>query len=309
MGTNPPMTHPLLSPGVVQAVERSASSHLGRPWVVAGFTDLNSRASHPSGILRGKPFSVFAKLADASGVVQFTAELRGHELIRPAVPTPTPIGDGIVSLDTGALLLLEALPESPARTADDWRSIGRTLAALHAVHGATFGLAAFDGFFGPLPQSNLPAQVWSDFYAERRVLPNLRSAVDSGHLPVSLGGEVERLVDRLPSLCGPEPLPALLHGDAQQNNFLTTAADVFVIDPCPYFGHPELDLALLDYFEPVPPAVFDGYRDHRPIYPGFEERRDLWRLYAYLAVVTVDSTSEFGRPFLNRIAAAVAQYS
>jgi hypothetical protein len=33
--------------------------------------------------------------------------------------------------------------------------IGRALARLHQVHDTRFGLAPFDGFFGPLPQDNV----------------------------------------------------------------------------------------------------------------------------------------------------------
>jgi fructosamine-3-kinase len=34
-----------------------------------------------------------------------------------------------------------------------------------------------------------------------------------------------------------------------------------VIDVASYLGHPELDLALVDYFDPVRDDVFDAYRD------------------------------------------------
>jgi fructosamine-3-kinase len=103
-------------------------------------------------------------------------------------------------------------------------------------------------------------------------------------------------------------LPTLLHGDAQQNNFLTTASDVVLFDTAPYFGHPEVDLALIDYFAPVPEEVFAGYQEIVSIDQGFAERRELWRLFAYLAVVTVDGQNPFGRSFLGRIADAVARY-
>jgi fructosamine-3-kinase len=76
----------------------------------------------------------------------------------------------------------------------------------------------------------------------------------------------------------------------------------------PFFGHPEVDLALLDYFGCVPDEVFDAYRDVTPIDQGFWQRRELWRMFAYLAVVTVDGASAFGRPFLNRIADAISLY-
>ena len=67
--------------------------------------------------------------------------------------------------------------------------------------------------------------------------------------------DVHRIAERLPDLCGPEPRPALLHGDAQQHNFISTPAGAVVIDACPYFGHPEADLAQLGFFQPVPAEV------------------------------------------------------
>lgn len=316
-------THPLTAASTRRAVEVAASAHLGRPWTAAGFTDVDDRASHRCGIFWGEPFSVFVKLdRTVAGSEQFTAELRGLELLRrrAGVATPIPVAAGQVRVDSGSLLLLEAIPEvlPQARSAEQWRSIGRALATVHQVHGQRFGLADFDGFFGPLRQDNRPVDTdsWPDFYAERRVLPRLRQAVDSGHLPPDLARDVERLVGRFPTLCGPEPKPTLLHGDAQQNNFLTpsagahTAADAgaVLLDPSPSFGHPEVDLALIDYFAPVPEGVFDGYREITPIDPDFAQRRELWRVFGYLAVITVDGTSAFGRPFVDRLASAVRRY-
>ena len=49
-----------------------------------------------------------------------------------------------------------------------------------------------------------------------------------------------------------------------------------------------MDLAFVDYFQPVPDDVFDGYREVLPIDPRFPERRDLWRVWGYLAAVTVE---------------------
>ncbi|WP_051797229.1 fructosamine kinase family protein [Catenuloplanes japonicus] len=297
------MGHPLRQPPVVREIERAASSHLGRPWRVAGFTGLDDRASHPCGLLHGVSLSVFAKIGSEE---QFAAELAGLRLVRDltAVATPPPIG--VIRTEAGAVLLLEAVAEVPphARTSAHWRALGHSLALAHRTHAPHFGLAGHDGFFGPLRQDNRPVSTdrWADFYAERRLLPHLREAVDSGNLPPALHRHVERLITRLPSLCGPEPRPSLLHGDAQQNNLLTTAHGAVWVDVAPYFGHPEVDLALLDYFAPVPDEVFHAYAEVTPIDAGFARRKELWRLFGYLAVVTVDGASAFGRPFLDRIA-------
>jgi protein-ribulosamine 3-kinase len=308
--------HPLRDQAVVAAVESAATRHRGRQWSCAGFTDLRDRAAHPCGIFHGSPFSVFAKLsAAATGQDEFTAELAGLRLIaqRARVSVPVPVATGIAATERGWLLLSEALPEHAgrARTHDDFLAIGVTLASVHQVHGDQFGLPDFNGFFGPIRQDNRPVETpsWADFYAERRVEPMLRLACDSGQLPGRLKAGVERTLARLPELGGTEPAPSLLHGDAQQNNFLCTPAGAVVIDAAPYFGHPELDLALLDYFEPVPEAVFDGYRRIVPIDTGFADRRELWRIFGYLAIIACDGRNPFGRGFITRLTEAIDRYT
>jgi fructosamine-3-kinase len=306
--------HPLLEPGVKNAIEGAASRHLGRRWVVQEFTDLNDRASHPCGVLHGELFSVFAKLdRDDNAEMKFTAELNGLTFLqdRARIAVPTPVGTGLLPLEDGFLLLTEALSERRPRdrTREDWRAIGHTLAALHQVQGEQFGLEAVNGFFGALPQDNtpVPSNRWVDFYSERRVLPLLKSAADAGHLPKELARGLEHLVDRLPGLCGPDPRPTLLHGDAQQHNFISTDAGAVVADTTPYFGHPEIDLMLVDYFQPVPQDVFDAYGELASIDPDFAHRRDLWCIFVDLACIAVEA-DQFGHSALDRLARTVQAY-
>ena len=309
------LAHPLRDPEIVTSIERAASEHLGRRWVSQGFTDLNDRASHPAGVLHGEPFSVFAKFSRAAiARDQFTAELAGLALLTrlARIPTPVPLASGLIELPHGWLLLFEALPEvlPHARGRSEWRSIGQVLAALHRVTTTEFGLGDQRGFFGPLPQDNrpVPDNRWADFFLERRITPMLQAAVASGHLPPDLAAGVDRIAARLPIVAGPDPQPSLLHGDAQQNNFVTTDTGAVVIDAAPYFGHPEIDLAMVDYFQPVPGDVFDAYREIVPVDPGFPARRDLWRLPVYLAVISVDGHGPEGRVAINRLASAISTY-
>lgn len=54
-----------------------------------------------------------------------------------------------------------------------------------------------------------------------------------------------------------------------------------------YFGHPEADLAYVDFFAPVSGQLFDGYQELASIEHGFSERRELWRIPARLAMIEV----------------------
>jgi fructosamine-3-kinase len=259
-------------------------------------------ACHPCAILSDGAYSVFAKFSDAAnGLEQFEIELAGLRLLaeRAGVLTPTPVG--MVPVPGGSILVLEAV-RPVDRTPHQWRQIGQTLARIHKIQGDRFGLET-DGYFGPLAQENTPTRDWPTFYAERRLEPGLRLALDSGNLPPRLIRQVETVISRLPELCGPKAVPTLLHGDAQQNNYISTDEGAVVIDPAVYYGHPEVDLAALDYFQPVPDHVFDGYQEELPLDPGFWERRHLWRVWGYLAAVAVEGPS-----YLGQLAEAIQKY-
>jgi fructosamine-3-kinase len=278
------------------------SKYYGRNWTVREFRDLGEFASHPAAILSDGTVSVFVKLSEAANALdQFEVELFGLRFLseRSGVLTPAPIG--ILSVEKSAILVLEAV-ESVDRTPRQWREIGHALARIHQVKGDHCG---FDkqGYFGPLYQDNRPMTGWLAFYAERRLWPRLVGAIDSGNLPRETIRKVEKLISRLPTLPVPETAPTLLHGDAQQNNFISTIKGAAAIDPAVYFGNPEMDLAYIDFFQPVPNDVFLGYKEVLPIDPEFHERRELWRISAYLAIVQVE-----GAGYLTKLEEAVNKY-
>jgi fructosamine-3-kinase len=283
-------------------VEQIVSEHIGRPWTIQDARDMTEFACHPCAILSDGPYSAFAKFSEAAnGIEQFEIELAGLRLLseRSGVLTPTPIG--IVPVTGGTILVLEAV-QAVDRAPRHWREIGQTLARIHKIKWDRFGLET-PGYFGPLYQDNTPLSDWPTFYAERRLGPGLRLAIASGNMPPDAIRQVEKLISRLPELCGPEIVPSLIHGDAQQNNFISTEMGAVAIDPAVYYGNPEMDLASIDYFQAVPDDVLDGYQDEVPIAPGFRERRDLWRVWGYLAAVTVEGPS-----YLGKLTEAVQQY-
>ena len=284
----------MISDAFRSSVEQMVADHLGREWYAREVKDMADYASHPAAVFSDGRYAVFAKLSTAAnGLEQLEIELAGLRLLtwRTGILTPNPIGLKVV--EGGALLVFEAVP-AVEREPRHWRQIGQTLARIHQVKSDRCGLES-QGYFGPLYQDNRPITDWTTFFAERRLWPRLMGAIDAGKLPSPLIRQLEKLISRLPELCGPPIVPSLLHGDAQQNNFISTEMGTYVIDPAVCYGNPEFDLAYIDYFQPVPEDVFVGYREEMPIDPGFSERRDLWRIYGYLAIVTVEESGYLGK--------------
>lgn len=283
-------------------IEQVVSKYRGQKWVVKAFKDLNDLSSHPSALLSDGSYSVFVKQSTAAnGSEQFEIELAGLRFLseRSGVRIPTAIGNAPV--EGGVVMVLEGIT-ALERTPREWRDIGRCLAQIHTIKGNQFGLDTHN-YFGPLYQDNRPMQDWATFLVERRIFPRFMGAINAGHMPMDVIHQVEKLIPRIPQFFESEIVPTLLHGDAQQNNFISTESGAVVVDPAIYYGHPEMDLAYVDYFQPVPDDVFVGYRELLPIDPLFNERRDLWRLYGYLAAVEVE-----GALHLPKLIQAVQKY-
>ncbi|WP_405975850.1 fructosamine kinase family protein [Streptomyces sp. NBC_00988] len=178
---------------------------------------------------------------------------------------------------------------------------GRDLAALHASGAPAFGApppgGPADAYIGLAPMRNVPAADWPNWYAEQRVLPYLRRAVDAGSLRPAEATVVEQVCERLPQLAGPAEPPARLHGDLWNGNVLWDAdRHVWLIDPAAHGGHRETDLAMLHLFGcPHLSEVLDSYGEAAPLAPGWADRIGLHQLFPLLVHVVL-----FGRGYAEQ---------
>lgn len=196
---------------------------------------------------------------------------------------------------------------------------GRDLAALHATGAPAFGApppgGPEDAYIGLAPMRNTADNGdadranradWSTWYAEQRVLPYLRRAVDDGTLRHDEAAVVERVCDRLPELAGPAEPPARLHGDLWSGNVLWGAdGQVWLIDPAAHGGHRETDLAMLHLFGcPHLDRVVASYDETAPLADGWRGRIGLHQLFPLL-VHTVLFGRGYGTQALSAARAAL----
>lgn len=178
----------------------------------------------------------------------------------------------------GDVLLLEWIEPGPRQLATDGR-LGTGLARLHATGAPGFGWHR-DGYIGSLPQSNTPlAPDWPSFWFGHRIEPLAQQAIDAGSMHRRGAALVDRLGGRLTELSGPPEPPARVHGDLWSGNVLVgPGGEPWLIDPAPYGGHREVDLAMLHLFGRPGSALVDAYREVSPLQAGWQERLRLWQL-------------------------------
>jgi fructosamine-3-kinase len=184
------------------------------------------------------------------------------------------------------VLVIGLLPAG-GRLSEAWASLGLAAATLHAASGASYGWES-DYAFGPVASENAWTNDWPRFWAERRLLTHV------AHIPSALARRIERLAVALPNRLPAQPRPALLHGDLWSGNIMVAGGRVTgLIDPACYYGHAEVDLAMLSLFDKPASAFFEAYGAPEPDHDERAPIYTLWpalvhlRLFgaAYLAMV------------------------
>lgn len=198
----------------------------------------------------------------------------------------------MAEFDGHPFLILEYI--SPGIKGDDFdQRLGYGLAQIHSNRHDQFGWEHAN-YIGPRPQSNQWRQTWSDFYFLERLEPQFAMAFDYGYVNASDRRALERLASRLDELL-PGEQPALLHGDLWSGNYMVSEeGKPVLIDPSSYYGHREMDLAMMKLFGGFNNAVFQSYEEIRPLEPGFEERLPIHQLYPLLVHLNL-----FGASYLN----------
>ncbi|MGA8278287.1 MAG: fructosamine kinase family protein [Rhodanobacteraceae bacterium] len=219
----------------------------------------------------------FVKIRHGAAAGFFAAEARGLAALSNAdamrVPEVLEVSeDGIAleDLGTGCPAIL------------DWERAGTGLAALHRCAGTRFGFEA-PGWCGDGKQDN----AWDDdgfhFFAERRLLPQGRRALDAGRIERDDMSRLDAVCKRLRELLPARPA-VLVHGDLWLGNLHACAnGELALIDGgAVHHGWAESDLAMLTLFGAPPGTFFKAYESAAAVDPDWRQRAPLLNLYHLL---------------------------
>ncbi|MDI2113407.1 fructosamine kinase family protein [Commensalibacter nepenthis] len=167
------------------------------------------------------------------------------------------------------LLIMEAIQETNCLSKEAWQNLGLTLNQLHQIHNPSYGWQEDYGF-GKVPLKNSFSNNWVEFWRENRLLCYI------DQLPIHIAVQIEKLTTNLDHYIPEHPPISLLHGDLWSGNIITHINRPYLIDPACYFGHNEVDIAMLNIFGSPPDAFYNSYS---LLEPNWQERLPVYQLF------------------------------
>ncbi len=255
----------------------------------------------------------FLKCRSGARTEEFIEEAAGLRWLAEAEGLPVPGVLAVLDDDSCPGLMLEWLEAGRSLSGEGWQELGRGLAAVHLA-GAEFhgqrpgGASVLDLRLGDAllvaPCEGRRQQGFAELYATR-IEALAAQALSGGGLDREGAAAISRLAGQIEHFAGPPVPPARLHGDLWSGNVMADLTGrPWLIDPAPYGGHPEVDLAMLDLFGSPPPGFIAAYGEVAPLPDGAAERTRLWQIQPLLVHAVL-----FGGHYGASAARAAAGYT
>ena len=158
------------------------------------------------------------------------------------------------------------------------------LNAIISIHSNNFNKYGFDfdTQIGGLRQKNSWSSNWVDFYKKERLGYIFNLINKSDPMDNFLNKKIEKLLNNLHNFIPEKPKSSLLHGDLWEGNILFNEKKfVGFIDPGTFFGHNELEVAYLTWFNPnfIKNGFLERYNEIIKIDKNYKDYEPVYQLY------------------------------
>ena len=156
-----------------------------------------------------------------------------------------------------------------------------SIISIHSIKNQDYGFD-FDTQIGGLKQINSKSKNWKEFYTDKRLsyifdLVNKNKPMDK-----SINTKIDLLIKKMDNFIPTNPRPSLLHGDLWEGNILFKNKRFSgFIDPGSFYGHNELEVSYLRWFNPkfINRNFLDKYNDHISIDKYYLNYEPIYQLY------------------------------
>ena len=166
----------------------------------------------------------------------------------------------------------------PNQTNDD---LLNSIISLHSNKNKNYGFG-FDTQIGGLKQINSSSKNWLEFYRDKRLTYIFDLVNKNQPMDETINTKIDLLIKKMDNFIPNKPISSLLHGDLWEGNILfKNKKFVGFIDPGSFYGHNELEISYLRWFNPkfIDENFLDKYNDHIKIDKYYLEYEPIYQLY------------------------------
>ena len=186
-------------------------------------------------------------------------------------------------------LVIEYLTNDKNKPTETNSDFLKSVVEIHSVSNNLFGFD-FSTQMGALEQLNDFEESWVKFYLNNRLIPIFELANKKENMGQMINKKINYIFKNLQNFIPNNPKPSLLHGDLWEGNILFQSNKFAgFIDPGSFFGHNEMEIAYLRWFNPsfIDSNFLEKYSVYIKLEKNYLDYELIYQLYYALCNVAL----------------------
>ena len=186
-------------------------------------------------------------------------------------------------------LIIEFFENDGNKPTDTNLDFLESIIKIHSINNNLYGFE-FNTQIGALEQSNEFENSWTNFYSNKRLIPIFELANKKENMSDFINKKINYILKNIKNFIPENPTPQLLHGDLWEGNIIfNNKKFIGFIDPGSFYGHNEMEVAYLRWFNPsfIDSKFLEKYNDYIKLEKSYLDYEIIYQLYYALCNVAL----------------------